>query len=56
MAEDEVAYAHSQGAFTLSNPLVVTKDDESAGNPLYLTPDEMDDFENKKKQATTSTG
>ncbi len=52
MAEDEVAYAKSHGAFTLNNPIVtsITKDDESAGKPLYLTPDEMDEFESKKRQ------
>ena len=50
MAEDEVTYAHSQGAFTLSNPMVSSKDEESTGNPLYLTPDEMDDFESRKRQ------
>ncbi len=49
MAEDEVEYTRSQGAFTLNNPLVITKEDESTGNPLYLTPEEMDEFENRKK-------
>lgn len=50
MAEDEVAYAHSQTAIILNNPLVTTtpKDDESLHNPLYLTPDEMDEFESKR--------
>lgn len=51
MAEDEVAYAHSRGAFILNNPLVSPKDDESLANPLYLTPDEMDEFESKNKRA-----
>ncbi len=52
MADDEVAYAHSHGAggIILNNPLVTPKDDESMGNPLYLTPDEMDEFEGKKKR------
>ena len=50
MAEDEVAYAHSQTAVILNNPLVTNtpKDDESLHNPLYLTPDEMDEFESKR--------
>jgi len=52
MAEDEVAYARSHGAFTINNPIVTSmgKEEEPAGNPLYLTPDEMDEFESKKKQ------
>jgi hypothetical protein len=54
MSEDEVAYAHSQTAVILNNPLVTTtpKDDESLHNPLYLTPEEMDEFENKRNSRT----
>ena len=50
IAEDEVAYAHSQMAVILNNPLVTNtpKDDESLHNPLYFTPDEMDEFESKR--------
>ena len=46
-----MAYARSHGAFTLNNPIVTSigKEEEPAGNPLYLTPDEMDEFESKKK-------
>jgi hypothetical protein len=43
--EDEEALAKS-GAFTLSNPLV--KDEDAAGNPLYLTPDELNEFEQQQ--------
>jgi hypothetical protein len=42
---DEEALAKS-GAFTLSNPLV--KDEDAAGNPLYLTPDELNEFEQQQ--------
>ena len=54
MSRDEVAYTHTHGAITLNNPLVTPKDDESLGNPLYLTPDEIDEFEGKKKQTTNN--
>lgn len=56
MADDEVAYAHTHGGIIINNPLVTPKDDESVGNPLYLTPDEMDEFEGKKKQTTSQSG
>ena len=49
MAKDEVLYAQSHAVFMLNNPLVITKHDESVGNPLYLTPDEMDEFESNKR-------
>lgn len=79
--ENEIAFARSQGAFTLSNPLAVVKDegkqhiwilllhayhgiyrsiiyiiyychpyaDLVTKKPLYLTPDEMSEFEEKQK-------
>lgn len=50
LAEDQIALARAQGAFTLSNPLTVgVKDEDSAGDPLYLTPDEMDEFEKQRQ-------
>lgn len=45
--EDEVAFVRSHGAFNQENPLVGMKEEDAAGNPLYLTPDEMNEFENK---------
>lgn len=55
MVEDEVAYAHSHRAFTENSLIVTPKDDESVGDPLYLTPEEMDEFEGKKKQIKNHT-
>lgn len=89
--ENEIAFARTQGAFTLPNPLAVVKDEgktnthagqhacmhthsvcihtqctmshylnllwlkhphystDSKTKPLYLTPDEMSEFEEKQK-------
>ncbi len=56
VAEDEVAFARSQGVVSVNNPLMRMgmKEEDAAGNPLYLTPDELTDFEQQMTGTMTS--
>ncbi len=54
VAEDEVAFARSKGVVSLSNPLMRMGMKEEDANPLYLTPDELTDFEQQISGAATS--
>lgn len=42
--EETFGQSH-QGAFVMSNPLMMIRDDEPSGDPLYLTPSEMTEFD-----------
>lgn len=47
---DELKLTQSRSSGIFTNPFSTLKDpEEAAGNPLYLTPDEMTEFENRNK-------
>eukprot|EP00731_Ephydatia_muelleri_P015456 Em0008g1176a len=47
---DELKLTQNRSSGIFTNPFSTLKDpEEAAGNPLYLTPDEMTEFENRNK-------